>query len=102
MDWLTFFSTDIKYLAWPAAMIIVLLILKHQARDLVRTLGNRLQSFKGFDVETTFGEAVDQVEHLLPAPAVKEITRLEGGSAQRIQTISTVAQLPSAYIVSQA
>jgi hypothetical protein len=99
MDWLTFFSTAIKYLAWPTAVILLVLILKHEVRGLVWTLGSRLQSFKGFGVETTFGEAVDQVEQLLPAPELKEITRLEGDAAQRIETFSAV---PPAYMVSQS
>jgi hypothetical protein len=102
MDWLTFISNDIKYLAWPIAVIVMVFTLRHEIRSLVRTLGSRLQSLKAFGVETTFGEAVDQVEQLLPAPEVKEISRLEGDAAQRIETISTVAQLPPAYIVSQA
>ena len=68
MDWLTFFSTDIKSLAWPTAAIVALFLLRAELRGLVRTLGNRLRSFKGFGLETTFAEAVDQVEELLPAP----------------------------------
>jgi hypothetical protein len=102
LDWLTFFSTDIKSLAWPTAAIVALFLLRAELRGLVRTLGNRLRSFKGFGLETTFAEAVDQVEELLPAPEVREITRLEGDSAQRIDNISALAQLPPAYIVSQA
>ena len=102
MDWLTFFSTDIKSLAWPTAAIVALFLLRAELRGLVRTLGNRLRSFKGFGLETTFAEAVDQVEELLPAPEVREITRLEGDRAQRIENISALAQLPPAYIVSQA
>jgi hypothetical protein len=102
LDWLTFFSTDIKFLAWPTAAIVALFLLRAELRGLVRTLGIRLRSFKGFGFETTFAEAVDQVEVLLPAPEVREITRLEGDPAQRIENISALAQLPPAYIVSHA
>jgi hypothetical protein len=116
LDWLTFFSTDIKSLVWPTAAIIALFVLKNELRGFVRTLANRLQSFKGFGVETTFGEAVDQVEELLPATDIKKITASasfagSGGlgtdaqrieSAQRIETISESTQLPPPYIVSQA
>jgi hypothetical protein len=108
LDWLTFVSTDIKSLAWPTAAIVGLFMLKRELRGLVQTLGNRLRSFKGFGVETTFAEAIDQIEELLPAEEVKEITVSSPGStrlesdAQRIENISALAQLPPAYIVSQA
>ncbi len=99
MDWLTFISTDIKSLLWPAVAIIALLVLKNELRGFVRTFANRVQSFKGFGVETTFSEAADQVEQFLPAPEAEVITRLEDNAAQRIETFSV---LPPAYIVSQS
>jgi hypothetical protein len=108
MDWLTFFSTDIRSLAWPAAAIVAVFVLKGELRGFVRTLGNRLRSFKGFGVETTFAEAVDQVEELLPASEAKEITASLPGSgrleadAQRIENIAELSRLPPPYIVSQA
>ena len=110
LDWLTFFSTGIKSLAWPTAAIIVLFVLKGELRGFVHTIANRLWSFKGFGVETTFAEVVDQVEELLPAPEGKEITAslsatlgpLEAeANAQRIENIS-LSGLPPPYIVSQA
>jgi hypothetical protein len=73
--------------------------LKNQLRGFVRTLANRRLFFKGFGVETTFSEAVDQVQQLLPAPEAEEITRREDHAAQRMETLSA---LPPAYIVSQS
>jgi hypothetical protein len=110
LDWLTFFSTDIKSLAWPTAAIIALFVLKRQIADLLRALGNRLLTAKGGGFEFTFGERVDQVEESLPAQELKEITvSLSGGGrlaleldAQRIDNISELARLPPPYIVSQA
>jgi hypothetical protein len=108
LDWLTFFATDIKSLAWPIAAIVALFLLKRELRGLVQTLGNRLRSFKALGVETTFAEAVDQIEELLPTPQSKEITASFSGSgrleadAQRLENISELSQLPPAYIVSQA
>jgi hypothetical protein len=58
LDWLTFFSTDIKSLAWPTAAIIALFVLKRQIADLLRALGNRLLTAKGGGFEFTFGERV--------------------------------------------
>jgi hypothetical protein len=109
VDWLTFFSTDIKSLAWPTAAIIALFVLKRQIADLLRALGNRLLTAKGGGFEFTFGERVDQVEESLPAQEqLKEITVSLSGSgqleadAQRIENISELARLPPPYIVSQA
>jgi hypothetical protein len=108
LDWLTFFSTDIKSLAWPTAAIIALFVLKRQIADLLRALGNRLLTAKGGGFEFTFGERVDQVEESLPAQELKEITVSLSGSgrleadAQRIENISELARLPPPYIVSQA
>ena len=108
MDWLTFLSTDIKSLAWPIAAIVAVFVLRGELRGFVRTLGNRLRSFKGFGVETTFAEAVDEVEELLPASEAKEVTASFPGSgrleadAQRIENIAELSRLPPLYIVSQA
>jgi hypothetical protein len=81
--------------------------LKRPLTDLLRGLGNRLTKAKGGGFEFTFGERVDQVEESLPASEAKEITlptadaRLPE-SAQRIESISELSQLPPPYIVSQA
>ena len=100
LDWLTFISTDIKSLAWPTAAIIALFVLKRQITALLGALGDRLLTAKGGGFEFTFGERVDQVEEVLPAPEAKEITAPP--DAQRIQGISDSTQLPPPYIVSQA
>jgi hypothetical protein len=93
MDWLTFFSTNIQSLAWPATAIIALFVLKHQITDLIRALGKRLLKAKGGGFEFTFGERIDQVEEILPAEQVKEIAHATT-DAQRIEKISELSQLP--------
>jgi hypothetical protein len=100
LDWLTFLSTDIKSLAWPAAAIFALFVLKRHLIDLLRALGNRLEKAKGAGFELTFGKGVDRVEEILPAPETKEITgRI---TSDQIESISKLSQLPPSYIVSQA
>jgi hypothetical protein len=94
MDWLTFFATNIKSLAWPTAAVIALLILKTQVGNLLHTLGIRLQKAKGAGLEFIFGEAVDEIETTL-AGEVKE-------PALPIENISQLTQLPPPYVVSQA
>jgi hypothetical protein len=107
MDWLTFFSTVIKSLAWPAVVIVALFLLKRKLTDLLRGLGNRLTKAKGGGFEFTFGERVDQVEESLPPSEVKEITLPTADAhiperVKRIESISELSQLPPPYIVSQA
>ena len=100
MDWLTFFSAGIKSLAWPVAVIVALFVLKRHLVDLLRALGNRLETAKGVGFELTFGKGVDQVEEILPVPEAKEIT---GSIANhRIESVHELSQLPPSYIVSQA
>lgn len=100
MDWLTFFSTNIKSLAWPAAAIVALFVLKGHLIDLVRSLGNRLQTAKGAGFELTFGKGVDQVEEILPLPDTKDIAGQI--DTKRIEGVSELSQLPPSYVVSQA
>ena len=57
MDWLAFFSTKIQSLAWPAAAIIALFVLKRQLTDLLRALGNRLLKAKGGGLFRTVPDA---------------------------------------------
>lgn len=108
MDWLTFISTNIKSLAWPAVAIIALFVLKLQLAKLLGVLGNRLQTAKGMGFELTFGQGVDQVEEILPAMDVRESALLTTDDAERtksirrIENISELSRLPPPYIVSQA
>jgi hypothetical protein len=99
LDWLTFFSTNIKSLAWPTVAIVALFVLKRHLIDLLRALGNRLVTAKGVGFELKFGERVDAVEEILPAAETKQIAAPT--DAQRIESIS-LSQLPPPYIVSQA
>lgn len=100
MDWLTFLAAAIKALAWPAVAVVGLFVLKRNIGDLLRSLGNRLEKAKGAGFELTFGKAIDQVEESLSAGEVKEISGRT--SPQRIEAVSELAQLPPAYVVSQA
>jgi len=100
MDWMTFVSSDVKALAWPTAAIIALFVLKGHIIELLRALGNRLETAEGAGIELTFGKGVDEVEEILPAPETVQITTPQ--DAQRVESISELSQLPPPYIVSQA
>ena len=100
MDWLTFLAAVVKALAWPAVVVVALLVLKRNLGDLLRSLGDRLEKAKGAGIELTFGKGVDQVEEILPASEPKEI--VEPITIEKIEAVSGLAQLPPSYIVSQA
>jgi hypothetical protein len=100
LDWLTFFSDDIKSLAWPTAVVIGLVVLKRDVAALLRTLGPRLLRAKGPWGELNFGQSVDEVEDKLPPTETKAIT--ESKDSKRIEDVSELARLPPPYIVSYA
>lgn len=67
MDWLQFIASIIGSLAWPAAMVLVVLLLR---RAILRILP-RLRRLKYGDVEAEFGEKLEEAEEEiaeLPAP----------------------------------
>ncbi len=97
MDWLIFLSTNIKSLAWPVAVVAVVLVLKHDVRALLRSLGPRLRKFKVPFVELTFGQVVDEVEPKVHPEDTNVIT-----DAKHIENVSALTRLPPPYIVSQA
>jgi hypothetical protein len=100
LDWLTFLAAVIKALAWPGVVVVALFVLKRNLGDLLRSLGNRLEKAKGAGFELTFGKGIDEVEEALPAAEAKETSAPI--SSQKIEAVSELAQLPPAYIVSQA
>ena len=75
-------------------------MLKGHIIELLRALGNRLETAKGAGIELTFGKGVDEVEEILPAPETMKITTPQ--DAQRVESISELSLLPPPYIVSQA
>jgi uncharacterized protein YutE (UPF0331/DUF86 family) len=92
MDWLQFFASVIRSLAWPAAIVLIVLLLR---RELVQIL-RRLRRFKYGDAEAEFEEVLEEVEEEieeLPAPKssppegefrrryLKELDRFSNNSA---------------------
>ena len=100
VDWLSFLAAVTKAVSWPIVVIAVIFVLKRNISDLLSSLGGRLEKAKGGGFEFTFGKAIDQVEETLPAAEVNEIS--EPISPQKVEAVSELAQLPPAYIVSQA
>lgn len=82
------------------AVVIVLVVLKHDVAALLRTLGIRLQRAKGPWGELSFGQGIDNVEDKLPPNETRVITEAE--DTKRLSDVSELARLPPPYIVSQA
>lgn len=68
MDWLTFITTVIESLAWPAATIITLLIFKSELKGIVPFLSK----LKAGPVEAEFDREIQQLKALAPAPEKSE------------------------------
>jgi hypothetical protein len=67
MDWLQFFASLVGSLAWPSALVAMVLLLR---RELVQIL-RRLRRLKYGDAEAEFGEKLEEVEEEieeLPVP----------------------------------
>ncbi len=75
MDWLQFFASVIGSLAWPAALVLIVLLLR---RELVQML-QRLRRLKYGDAEAEFREKLEMVEvdiSELPSPSKLPPTRV--------------------------
>ena len=67
MDWLQFLASIIGSLAWPLALVVIVLILRRQLVDILR----RLKRLKYGEAEAEFGEKLEEVEEdiaELPTP----------------------------------
>lgn len=104
MDWLTFFATIIGHLAWPGAVLTVLLVLRHPIANLLP----ELRRLKYKDLEVDFGRGLEDVEKKLdevssaPTIAVEQSAVIEPESLPqtRAELVSKIAELsPSAAIL---
>jgi hypothetical protein len=99
LDWLTFFSTVMKAIAWPLLIGIIVIVLRQHIETFLNTLGTRLKTAKGGGLEFTFREAINEVEEKLPPAEMEAITKAQD---KHIDQVSDLARLPPPYIVSQA
>jgi hypothetical protein len=99
MDWLTFISKVIEAIAWPAVVVAVLLYLRKELPNIVKSL--RKLKFK--DVELEFGEAAIALaaETKRVVPAAKTGITIQGQDEETVVAkLSTIAELsPRAAIL---
>ena len=82
MDWLTFISTVVRSLAWPATVITLLVIVRKTLPELVRSL----RKFKVKSIEIEFAERAKElakdVGRLVPAAARRRGVTIVPGTGQ--------------------
>ncbi|SEP46845.1 hypothetical protein [Propionispora vibrioides] len=76
MDWLTFFSSSINALAWPASIIIVILILKKPILELLPYLKN----LKIYNIQLEFDKGIKEAKNLAEVANLPEMTPNEMAS----------------------
>jgi len=98
MNWLQFLSSVIQSLAWPAVVLIVVLMLK----DSIAALIPRLKRFKHKDTELEFEEKVREIEAQV-APVTKNLPARTGNPSDRVSQIDRLYDIvdisPRAAIV---
>jgi len=69
MDWLQFISSLVSSLAWPAAVVILVVVLRRQIASLVP----RLQSVKYKDIQVEFEKTLEKAEAEAPRALAPKI-----------------------------
>jgi hypothetical protein len=98
LDWLSFFSSETKGLAWPVSALILALVFRAPLTKSVDRLGARLRTAKGAGVELSFGDEIDALESKLSPPANNE----EKGNVVEQREQAALSVLPPAYVISRA
>lgn len=97
MDWLQFVASMVDSLAWPAAALAIVTILRKPLRDLLPLL----QKLKYKDLELEFGrrllEVQAEVTAQLPAQTERAIGEIEDSVAVRLAPVSPRAAILEAW-----
>jgi len=97
VDWLTFVATVLGSLAWPAAVLLIALLL----REPIRALLPLLQRLKYKDLEVEFGKRVeevrDEVVRELPSDVLPELPTGESAALARLAEVSPRAAVLEAW-----
>jgi hypothetical protein len=76
MDWLTFFSTVVASLSWPATVLVVLILIRKELPE----ISSSLRRIKYKDIEFEFSEVAKAVENEVKEaiPGAKDNAQLSG------------------------
>lgn len=94
MDWLSFISTVIDSVAWPAAVIILVLLLRKPISNLIPLL----QKLKYKDLELEFGRRIEEAKEEAATELPPEIDILALPSADRDNLAQLAAISPRAVV----
>jgi hypothetical protein len=95
MDWLQFIASIIGSLAWPAAMVLVVLLL----RRAIFSVLPRLRRLKYGDAEAEFGEKLEQVEEeIAELPAPTSLPKKVEQTVQRLDDIGDFSNNSAVFV----
>ncbi|GCF88138.1 hypothetical protein [Shewanella sp. M-Br] len=99
MDWLTFFSSIINALAWPATLITLLVLIRKQLPQIARSL----RRLKYKDIEVEFSETAKAIANEVKAivPAAQAENKIAGQEKEQVKArLEAIAELaPRAAIL---
>jgi len=99
MDWLTFFSSIINALAWPATLIVLLILIRKQLPQIAKSL----RRLKYKDIEVEFGETAKAIANEVKAivPAAQAENKIAGQEKEEVKArLEAIAELaPRAAIL---
>ncbi|WP_353187637.1 hypothetical protein [Pseudomonas sp.] len=99
MDWLTFLSSIVNAVAWPATLIVLLVLIREQLPLLVKSL----RRLKYKDIEMEFGEAAKAIANEVQAimPAAQADNKIAGQEKEEVKArLEAIAELaPRAAIL---
>lgn len=99
MDWLTFFSSIINTLAWPATLIVLLILIRKQLPQIAKSL----RRLKYKDIEVEFGETAKAIANEVKAivPAAQAENKIAGQEKEEVKArLEAIAELaPRAAIL---
>lgn len=99
MDWLTFFSKVIEALAWPGAVLAVLILIRKELPAIARSL----RRLKYKDLELEFGEGAKavatEVKEVIPAPVEPTLLPAQSSDNARARLVEISEIAPRAAIL---
>lgn len=99
MDWLTFLSSIVNAVAWPATLVVLLVLIREQLPQLAKSL----RRLKYKDIEMEFGEAAKAIANEVQAvmPAAQADNKIAGQEKEEVKArLEAIAELaPRAAIL---
>jgi hypothetical protein len=99
MDWLTFLSSIVNAVAWPATLVVLLVLIREQLPQIAKSL----RRLKYKDIEMEFGDAAKAIANEVQAimPAAQLDNKIAGQEKEEVKArLEAIAELaPRAAIL---